>query len=518
MDALAVMDFGSQYSQLITRRVREASVYCELFPHDAPAEQVLSLNPKGFILSGGPASVYAPGAPQIPAYILESGKPILGICYGMQALTHALGGSVAPAPEREYGHANVTVKKASTLLPEGERAVWMSHGDRIEKAPAGFQVLAESANSPIAAMADEVRGFYCLQFHPEVNHTQGGDEILHSFALDVCQAEPTWTPESIIDQSIAAIRDQVGEGNAIAGVSGGVDSSVAAALVHRAIGDQLTCIFVDTGLLRADEAELVRGTFEQDIGAALVTVDAADSFFEVLRSVTDPETKRRRIGERFIRIFEAEAQHIGPVQFLVQGTIYPDVVESSGPERQQAARIKTHHNVGGLPPDLELELVEPLRFLFKDEVRQVGLALGLREELVWRQPFPGPGLAVRCLGTVSPDRVQRLRSADKIVREELKLAQSFQQAPGKPGAEKVAQAFAVLLPVQSVGVMGDERTYAETVVVRAVSTEDFMTADWARLPHELLGRISSRIVNEVEGINRVVYDITSKPPATIEWE
>jgi GMP synthase (glutamine-hydrolysing) len=367
-------------------------------------------------------------------------------------------------------------------------------------------------------MADASRGYYCLQFHPEVRHTQGGSEILRAFALDICGARPQWTAQSIIAQSLQSIRQQVGNGRVIAGVSGGVDSSVAAALVHQAIGDQLTCIFVDTGLLRAGEADTVRQTFEAQIGARLIAIDAAKSFFEALQDVTDPEQKRSIIGEHFIRLFEAEARRLSPTQFLVQGTIYPDVVESSGPDRQQAARIKTHHNVGGLPADLELELVEPLRYLFKDEVRQVGESLGLPQSLIWRQPFPGPGLAVRCLGDVSPDRVERLRFADKIVREELAAAQLLQRAPAAEAGAAVAQAFAVLLPVQSVGVMGDQRTYAETVAVRAVSTEDFMTADWARLPYDLLAAISNRIVNEVPGVNRVVYDISSKPPATIEWE
>lgn len=518
MDAIVVLDFGSQYAQLIARRVREARVYCALFPHDAPKEQVLALEPKGFILSGGPASVYEAGAPRIPQYVLRSGLPLLGICYGMQALTHALGGVVAAATEREYGPAELEVHQPTALLSSGDRSVWMSHGDRIDEPPAGFQVLARSTNSPIAAMADLDAHRYGLQFHPEVRHTERGQAILRSFAIDVCGAEPNWTPQSIVARSVREVRDQVGKSRVLAAVSGGVDSTVAAALVHRAVGDQLTCIFVNTGLMRAGEPEQVVTTFRKTLGAQLRAVDATEAFFETLEGVTDPESKRRRIGATFIRVFEKEATRVGAVPFLVQGTIYPDVVESSGPDRQQADRIKSHHNVGGLPANLAFELVEPLRFLFKDEVRQVGLELGLPPDLVWRQPFPGPGLAVRCLGDVRLERVERLRTADRIVTEELARADVLQSEPQGSGSLAVAQAFAVLLPVQSVGVMGDQRTYADVVAVRAVTTEDFMTADWARLPADLLATISSRIVNEVEGISRVVYDITSKPPATIEWE
>ncbi len=511
MDALAILDFGSQYTQLIARRVREAQVYCELFPWDAPAEEVLPLKPKGFILSGGPASVYEPGAPRIPAYVLESGLPVLGICYGMQALAHALGGRVAPAQRREYGPAEIEVLQENPLLRAPRQRVWMSHGDRIEEAPPGFRPLARSANSPVAAMEDPARRLYGLQFHPEVQHTPGGAEILRAFAVEICGARPQWTPASIIETAVARVRDQVDEaGRALAAVSGGVDSTVAAALVHRAIGDRLTCVFVNTGLLRRGEPEAVVRTFRQTLGARLVALDATETFLEALAGVTDPEAKRRIIGEKFIRLFEAEARQHGEARFLVQGTIYPDVVESSGPDRRKAARIKTHHNVGGLPPDLGLELIEPLRYLFKDEVRQVGLALGLPEDLVWRQPFPGPGLAVRCLGEVTHERLERLRAADAILTEELAAAGLLRNG--------TAQAFAVLLPVRSVGVMGDQRTYAEVVALRAVTTEDFMTADWARLPHDLLARVSNRIINEIPGVNRVVYDVTSKPPATIEWE
>lgn len=510
MDSIAILDFGSQYSQLIARRVREAQVYCELFPWDTPAESVQALNPKGFILSGGPASVYAPGAPHIPGYVLASGLPLLGICYGMQALTHALGGTVAASATREYGPAEIETLQADPLLPVGRQAVWMSHGDRIERLPPGFRALARSSNSPIAAMVDARARRYGLQFHPEVRHTPNGAAILRAFVVEVCQARPEWTPDSIVHTAVEAVRRQVGAEAVISGVSGGVDSAVATALVRRAIGDQLTGVFVNTGLLRQGEAEAVVEAFGERAGGRLVAIDASEAFLEALAGVSDPEAKRRIIGEKFIRVFEEQARRLGPVRFLVQGTIYPDVVESSGPDRRVAARIKTHHNVGGLPADLGFELVEPLRYLFKDEVRAVGEALGLPPALVWRQPFPGPGLAVRCLGDVSLDRLDRLRAADKILVDELGAANLLRG--------DTAQAFAVLLPVRSVGVMGDERTYAETVALRAVTTEDFMTADWARLPYELLARVSNRIVNEVQGVNRVVYDITTKPPATIEWE
>ncbi len=509
-DSIVVLDFGSQYSQLIVRRVREARVYSELFPHDAPPEAVTSLQPVGYILSGGPASVYEAGAPQIPEYVLRSGRPILGICYGMQALTHALGGAVLPSAQREYGPAQVLCLQDNPLLPPGTQPVWMSHGDRIEAMPPGFAAIASSDNSPIAAMADEQRHWYGVQFHPEVRHTPGGVALLRAFVVDICHARPDWTPAAIVQASLARIQQQVGSGRALAGISGGVDSAVAATLVHRALGDRMTGIFVDNGLLRLGEAEQVHTDLAQVLGGQLRVVHAQREFLDALRGVTDPEQKRTIIGRLFIRLFEREAHSLGEVEFLVQGTIYPDVVESSGPDRQVAARIKTHHNVGGLPPDLGLKLVEPLRYLFKDEVRQVGRTLGLPDWLVERQPFPGPGLAVRCLGEVSAERLRRLREADWILRSELEQA-------GIPEGQ-LAQVFAVLLPVSSVGVMGDQRTYAEAVVLRAVSTEDFMTADWVRLPYETLAHISNRIVNEVAGINRVVYDITSKPPATIEWE
>jgi len=516
-NSIAILDFGSQYSQLIARRVREMQVYCEIFPWDAPAGQVLALQPNGFILSGGPNSVYAPGAPFIPAYVLDSGLPILGICYGMQALTQALGGVVAPATEREYGPAEIETVVSNPLIPTGKQSVWMSHGDKIEQPPPGWQSLARSANSPVAVMGDLTTQRYGLQFHPEVRHTPGGPEILRRFVIDICAATPTWTPESIIEESIQKIQAQVGSQKVLVGVSGGVDSSVAAALVHRAIGDQLTAVFVDNGLLRLGEREQVIAAFRQNLGVKLVVVNAIEDFMDALNGVTEPEAKRKQIGATFIRVFEQAARAAGEQRFLVQGTIYPDVVESQAPERSKGQVIKSHHNVGGLPSDLSFELVEPLRYLFKDEVRAVGEALELPVELVWRQPFPGPGLAVRCLGELTLARLERLRAADAIFTSELDAAGllNLRRTPDQSG---ISQAFAVLLPVRSVGVMGDQRTYQEAVALRAVTTEDFMTADWARLPADLLARVANRIVNEVNGVNRVVYDITSKPPATIEWE
>ena len=519
MDAIAVLDFGSQYAQLIARGVREMHVYCELFPWDTSPERVLALKPQGYILSGGPASIYEVNAPQIPAYVLASGKPVLGICYGMQALTQALGGRVAPSRQREYGLAEVETLVANPLLPAGGQRVWMSHGDRIEAPPPGFQALARSDNSPIAAMGNLSRGYYGVQFHPEVRHTPGGVEILRRFVLGVCGARAEWTPESIISASVEGVRAQVGVEAVLSAVSGGVDSTVATALVQRAVGDQLVAVFVDTGLLRQGEAAQVQAALHENLGVELVVVDAVEQFMRALHGVVEPEGKRRVIGELFIRIFEQQACQLGAPRFLVQGTIYPDVVESSAPDRAQAQRIKTHHNVGGLPADMTFEIVEPLRYLFKDEVRLVGEALGLPASLVWRQPFPGPGLAVRCLGEVNPERLERLRAADAILTEELSRAGLLRMRSGADDeVGGTAQAFAVLLPVRSVGVMGDQRTYQETLALRAVTTDDFMTADWARLPHDLLARIANRIVNEVSGVNRVVYDITSKPPATIEWE
>jgi GMP synthase (glutamine-hydrolysing) len=510
--AIAILDFGSQYAQLIARRVREARVYCELFPWDAPAEQILAIQPRAFILSGGPKSAYEPGAPFIQPFILQSGLPILGICYGMQALTHALGGKVDASALREYGHAEVQVSQPSALFPDSRFQAWMSHGDKVIQLPPGFQSLAHTENSPYAAIYDPGRQYYGLQFHPEVNHTSGGAEILRRFVVEVAGVEAAWTPESIIEQAVEKIRQQVGDARVLAAVSGGVDSSVAAALVHRAIGDQLTAIFVDTGLLRKDEPEQVVKAFGEMLGVELVAVHAAEEYFSALQGQTDPEQKRKIVGEKFIRIFEREAKALGQPPFLVQGTIYPDVVESSAPDRNKADKIKTHHNVGGLPKDMQFQLVEPLRYLFKDEVRAVGEALGLPSEMVWRQPFPGPGLTVRCLGEVTPSRAEKLRQADAILTQELAAAGLLGKGAG------TSQAFAVLLPVKSVGVMGDQRTYQEACVIRAVLTDDFMTADWARIPYEVLAKVSNRIVNEVNGINRVVYDITSKPPATIEWE
>lgn len=509
---IIILDFGSQTSQLIARRLRDAQIYCQLFPCDTSESEISSLEPDGFILSGGPASVYEPGAPQLPAYVLKSGKPVLGICYGMQALTHALGGRVAPSARREYGAATINSAMENPLL-NGAQPVWMSHGDRIEQPPKGFVPIASSENAPVAAMADLDRKLFGVQFHPEVHHTPNGTEILRRFAIDVCQVRADWTAENIIEQSVEQVRTQVGSANVLAALSGGVDSSVAAALVHRAIGDQLVAIFVDTGLLRQGERDQVTSALHHHLGIELITVDAAEEFLGALAGVTDPEEKRRIVGERFIRVFEKQAKAIGKFSFLLQGTIYPDVIESRAPERQHAQRIKTHHNVGGLPDDMQFELVEPLRYLFKDEVRHLGEALGLPEALVWRQPFPGPGLAVRCLGEINTERLSHLRAADAIFTSELEAAGLL----NRQGAE-LAQAFAVLLPVHSVGVMGDQRTYHETVALRAVTSQDYMTADWARLPHELLAKISSRIVNEVPGVNRVVYDISSKPPATIEWE
>lgn len=518
MDAIAVLDFGSQYAQLIARRVREAHVYCELYPWDAPERQVSAIHPLGYILSGGPASVYEPGAPQVPGYVLQGGQPVLGICYGMQALTHALGGRVAPSLDREYGPAQLETQLPNPLIPTGKQQVWMSHGDRIETPPLGFVPLANSDNSPIAAMGDLARGYFGVQFHPEVRHTPGGEEILRRFVQDICRAKPEWTPESIISESVKRVQAQVGDEKVLVAVSGGVDSSVAATLVHRAIGDQLVAVFVNNGLLRQGESVQVVRAFRHNLGAELVVVDAEDQFLRGLQGVTDPEGKRRVIGETFIRVFEAQARRLGLPRFLVQGTIYPDVVESSAPDRAQAERIKTHHNVGGLPEEMEFELVEPLRYLFKDEVRAVGQALGLPLDLVWRQPFPGPGLAVRCLGEVTRERLDRLRAADMILTAELEAAGLLRMERQAGRTQGTAQAFAVLLPIRSVGVMGDQRSYQEVIALRAVTTEDFMTADWARLPYDLLARVANRIVNEVAGINRVVYDITSKPPATIEWE
>jgi GMP synthase (glutamine-hydrolysing) len=516
LDTIIVLDYGSQYSQLIARRVRELQVYCELYHWNTPAEEVLALNPKGFILSGGPASVYADQAPTLPDYVLEAGVPVLGICYGMQLLTQALDGKVAPGGEREYGHAQVEVDIDNPLMPAGSYKVWMSHGDRVEEIPPDFKLMGRSANSPMAVMGNTQRNIYGIQFHPEVHHTPAGKEILRNFVIPICGARPDWTPAHIIQQSVDDIRHQVGSARVLTAVSGGVDSSVAAALVHRAVGDQLCALFVDNGLLRQGERASVQAALAPQLGDSLHVLDACGDFLSALKGVTEPEEKRRAIGETFIRKFEAFARQQDGISFLMQGTIYPDVIESRAPERSAAQVIKSHHNVGGLPEDMDFELVEPLRYLFKDEVRRIGAALELPDELIWRQPFPGPGLAVRCLGEVSEERLKALRAADAIFTGELRAAGLLEQPGGSD--EGPAQAFAALLPVRSVGVMGDQRTYQETIVLRAVSSQDFMTADWVRLPHDLLARVSSRIVNEVKGVNRVVYDLTSKPPATIEWE
>ncbi len=509
VETIVVLDFGSQYSQLITRRIREAGVYSELVHHGTPFAAIERLSPRGVILSGGPASVYEPGAPQLPDWVLASGLPVLGICYGMQLIATASGGSVDPATHREYGLATLTTVGDSPLfagLPR-ELSVWMSHGDSVSGLPADFAVHGSSANAPLAAFGrGNVLG---IQFHPEVAHTPLGAKVIQNFLVQVCGVARDWTPASFVDRAVEEIRAQVGDGRVLLGLSGGVDSSVAAALIHRAIGDHLTPVFVNNGLLRQGEAEQVREVFARGFGMPLVYAEATDRFLGRLAGVVDPEEKRKIIGDTFVRVFEAEAEKAGPFEFLAQGTLYPDVIESTTRDTGAAAKIKTHHNVGGLPADLKFTLVEPLKYLFKDEVRAVGRELGLPDEIVERQPFPGPGLAVRILGEVTAADLEILRGADAIVREEI---------DGAGLGSEVWQYFAVLLPVNTVGVMGDYRTYAKVCAIRAVSSQDAMTADWARLPYDLLARMSTRIVNEVRGINRVVYDISSKPPSTIEWE
>ena len=516
---ILILDFGAQYTQLIARRVRETNVYCELHPYDVDEEFVRRFAPQGVILSGGPASVWEGGTPRAPGAVFELGVPVLGICYGMQTMAEQLGGKVESGKVREFGYAEVRARGHSALLRDiqdrvnaeghGLLDVWMSHGDKVTGLPPGFKVIASNATTPIAAMADEARRFYGVQFHPEVTHTLQGKAIIERFVLDICGLDGDWSMPDYAEEAIGHLRSVVGKEEVLLGLSGGVDSAVAAALIHRAIGDQLTCVFVDNGLLRLNEGEQVMRTFAENLGAKVIHVDARQHFLGELAGVTDPEHKRKIIGRVFVEVFQREAAKLPQVKWLAQGTIYPDVIESAGAKTKKAHTIKSHHNVGGLPETLHLKLLEPLRELFKDEVRALGLELGLPHDVVFRHPFPGPGLGVRILGEVKAEYAELLRRADAIFIDELRAAGWYQ---------KTAQAFAVFLPVRSVGVMGDGRTYEHVIALRAVQTQDFMTAHWAELPYTLLGKVSNRIINEVRGINRVVYDISSKPPATIEWE
>jgi GMP synthase (glutamine-hydrolysing) len=513
-EKILILDFGSQYTQLIARRVREAHVYCELHPFDMDIAAIRTFAPKGIILSGGPKSVYEEGAPSVAEELFELGVPVLGICYGMQLMSRHFGGEVIPAGKREFGHADLL--SGGTPGPlfdgffvEGQSPVWMSHGDHVSKVPYGFEVVGLTANAPVCAIQNIARNHYGVQFHPEVNHTPRGEMLIDTFVRKVCGCAGKWTPGQIIDDAIARIRQQVGTDRVILGLSGGVDSSVAAALIHRAIGDQLTCVFVDNGLLRLAEGDQVMATFAQNLGVKVIRVDAEERFLSALAGEADPEKKRKIIGNLFVDIFEEESNRIVDAKWLAQGTIYPDVIESAGAKTGKAHNIKSHHNVGGLPDYMKLQLLEPLRELFKDEVRAIGEELGLPHQMVWRHPFPGPGLGVRILGEVRKEFADILRRADAIYIEELYASGHY---------DKISQAFAVFLPVKSVGVMGDGRTYEYVVALRAVETKDFMTAGWYPLPYEDMARISSRIINEVKGVNRVVYDISSKPPATIEWE